>query len=156
MSAVSHSVSMPLVMKIGMWFAVIFVICATTLLTLTLFGIGSFTIGGEVVERQAWLRIAPPLLLFTIIFMGIIAYGFHKEKSWSRHVVMLLWASIGFFALFGLVFSVDSVPRALFWRALAQSVVFGGISAWYFYRKMTVVEYFRMLIHQRKQNHIAH
>ncbi len=87
MSVFSYSVSMPLMMKIGMWFAVVFVICTTTLLTLALFGIGSFTIGGEAVERQVWLRVAVPVLLLTSVLMGIIAYGFYKEKSWSRHIV---------------------------------------------------------------------
>src|SRR5438309_11732582 len=51
-------------------------------------------------------------------------------------------------------FGVGAVPRVLLWRAFAESV-FGGITAWCFYRKMNVVEYFRMRIHQLKQNHIA-
>lgn len=155
MSVVSPSVPIPLMMKIGMWFAGVFVICTTTLLTLSLFGIGSFTIGGEVVERQVWLRVAIPVLSLTSVLMGIIAYGFHKEKAWSRHIVMLLWASIGFFALFGLAFGIDGVPRVLLWRACAESVVFGGMTAWYFYRKKNVVGYFRMLIDQHKQGHSA-
>ena len=87
--------------------------------------------------------------------MGIIACGFHKEKSWSRHIVILLWASIGFFALFGLAFGIDGVPRFLLWRACVESAIFGGITAWCFYMKSNVVEYFRTLVDQHKQGHIA-
>ena len=141
----SYLPPMPLLIKLGMWFAVIFVIGVTILLTLAVFGIGSFSIGGEAIDRQVWLRVASPVILWTSILMGIIAYGFYKEEYWSRHIVMLLWASIGFFALSGLVVGVDFVPRVLLWRALAESVVFGGIAAWYFYRKRNVVDYFRML-----------
>ncbi|MBA2339643.1 MAG: hypothetical protein H0V88_04565 [Pyrinomonadaceae bacterium] len=143
-SDVEDVLQMPLLMKLGMWFASVFAIGAIVLLSLAASGlVRPLWIGNQVVETKVWLRIAGPLFLLTSVLMAGIAYGFRTRKAWSRHLVMIMWAAIG---LYGLILgAAGDVPRELAWRALIESVVFGSVAAWYFYVKTNVVEYFRAL-----------
>ncbi len=146
----SHTITgpkMPRLMVMGMWFAVLYVVGAVILVSLAAFGIGYFTVGDRVMDSKEWVRVAGPLLLLTAAMMAGIAYGFRTEQAWSRHLVMVMWVSLG---LYGLVTGLTgAVPPAIMWQVLARSIVFGGVAAWYFYSKRNVVDYFKALAQKR-------
>jgi hypothetical protein len=139
---------MPRLMVLGMWFSVLYVLGAITLVALAAVGIGYFTMGDREMDSREWLQVSGPLLVLTAAMMAGIAYGFRTEKAWSRHLVMVMWGSLG---LYGLVTGVIGVvPPIIMLQVLVRAVVFGGIAAWYFYAKRNVVEYFKALAQDEK------
>jgi hypothetical protein len=111
-------------------------------------GIGPTMMGGEQVTRTEWLHIAAPLVAVIGILMALISYGFAARKPWSRHLVMTMFVLI---LVYGIATGALHLIRPIImWRAIVNATAFGCLSAWYFYRKPNVVEYFRGLAHQSK------
>ena len=105
--------------------------------------IGPHMIGGEQVTRSEWLHIAAPLVAVIGILMALIAYGFARQRSWSRHVVIAMFVLIFVYA--SILGGLNLIHHAIMWRAIINGILFGGASVWYFYFKPNVGEYFRQL-----------
>lgn len=121
----------------------LFALGAVVLISLAAMGVGAFRIGERAVGPREWLRVAGPLFFATGCLMAAVAYDFRTAKRWSRRVVMGLW---GIVAGYGLVAGLlGMVPRATMWRAVIEAAILGAVSAWYFYLKPNVVEYFRQM-----------
>jgi len=99
--------------------------------------------GGERATRTEWLHIAAPLVAVIGCLMACIAYGFATQKSWSRYVVIGMFALIVLYA--SVLGALNLIHHAIMWRAIINASLFGGASAWYFYLKPNVAAYFRGL-----------
>ncbi len=110
---------------------------------LAIWEIGPHIMGGERVTRDEWLHIAAPLVAVIGILMAFIAYGFTRQKPWSRHVVIAMFVLIVVYA--SILGALNLIHHAIMWRAIINGTVFGGAAVWYFYFKPNVAAYFREL-----------
>jgi hypothetical protein len=131
------------VIRILTWFAGLASAGMYLSISLAFYDIGPHIMGGERVTREQWLHIAAPLVAVIGVLMACISYGFAKEKAWSRHLVIAMFALIVVYAsAFG---ALNLMHRAIMWRAIINGTLFGGAAVWYFYFKPSVAEYFRQL-----------
>ena len=112
-------------------------------IALAVVDIGPHLMGGEKVTRSEWLHIAAPLVAVIGCLMGLSAYGLATRKAWSRHVVMAIFGSIIVYA--SALGALNVLRHTIMWRAIVNASLFGCASAWYFYFKPNVAEYFRKL-----------
>ena len=110
---------------------------------LAIIDIGPHIIGGERVTREEWLHIAAPLVAVIGVLMACISYGLAKEKAWSRHLVIAMFALIVVYA--STLGVLNLIHRAIMWRAIINASLSGVASVWYFYFKPNVAAYFREL-----------
>ena len=113
---------------------------------LVLLKIGPVVMGGERVTRTEWLHIAAPLVAATGILMALICYAFASRKRWSRYLVIAMFTLIIVYA--SILGALNLIHHTMMWRAIIDAAIFGGLSAWYFYFKPNVAEYFRQLARQ--------
>lgn len=106
-------------------------------------GIGPTIMGGEHVTRAQWLHVAAPLVAAIGILMLLIAWGLVRKRSWSRHLVLVMFALIACYAV--VMQATNNIPERMMWRALINAGVFACASIWYFYFKPNVAAYFRAL-----------
>ena len=111
--------------------------------TLAIFDIGPHLMGGEKVTRSEWLRIAAPLVAVIGCLMASIAYGLAACKAWSRHLVIAIFVLIIVYA--SALGALNALRDTIIWRAIVNASLIGCASAWYFYFKPNVAEYFRKL-----------
>jgi hypothetical protein len=133
----------PFAIRILIWFAALASAGMYLSILFAVLGIGPTMMGGERVTRTEWLHVAAPLVAVIGILMALISYGFAAHKPWSRHLVITMFALI--FAYASILGALNLIHRAIMWRAIANSVAFGCVAAWYFYFKPNVVAYFREL-----------
>ena len=112
-------------------------------IALAILDIGPHLMGGEKVTRSEWLHIAAPLVGVVGCLMASIAYGFAARKAWSRHLVMAIFVLIIVYA--SALGALNVLRHTIMWRAIINASLFGCASAWYFYFKRNVTEYFRKL-----------
>jgi hypothetical protein len=131
------------VIQILTWFAGLASVAMYLSILLAVYDIGPHIMGGERVTRGEWLHIAAPLVAVIGVLMAAISYGFAKEKVWSRHLVIAMFALIVVYAsAFG---ALNLMHRAIMWRAIINGTLFGGAAVWYFYFKPNVADYFQQL-----------
>jgi hypothetical protein len=131
------------VIRILTWFAGLASVAMYLSILLAVYDIGPHIMGGERVTRGEWLHIAAPLVAVIGVLMACISYGFAKEKAWSRHLVIAMFALIVVYAsAFG---ALNLMHRAIMWRAIINGTLFGGAAVWYFYFKPSVADYFQQL-----------
>jgi hypothetical protein len=131
------------VIRILTWFAGLASVAMYLSILLAVYDIGPHIMGGERVTRGEWLHIAAPLVAVIGVLMAGISYGFAKEKAWSRHLVIAMFALIIVYAsAFG---ALNLIHRAIMWRAIINGTLFGGAAVWYFYFKPNVADYFQQL-----------
>jgi hypothetical protein len=131
------------VIRILTWFAGLASVAMYLSILLAVYDIGPHIMGGERVTRGEWLHIAAPLVAVIGVLMACISYGFAKEKAWSRHLVIAMFALIVVYAsAFG---ALNLMHRAIMWRAIINGTLFGGAAVWYFYFKPNVADYFQQL-----------
>jgi hypothetical protein len=131
------------VIRILTWFAGLASVAMYLSILLAVYDIGPHIMGGERVTRGEWLHIAAPLVAVIGVLMACISYGFAKEKAWSRHLVIAMFALIVVYAsVFG---ALNLMHRAIMWRAIINGTLFGGAAVWYFYFKPSVADYFQQL-----------
>ena len=112
-------------------------------IALTILDIGPHLMGGEKVTRLEWLGISAPVVAVIGCLMASIAYGFATRKTWSQHLVMAIFVLI---IVYASALGASNVLRhMIMWRAIVNASLFGCASAWYFYFKPNVAEYFREL-----------
>ncbi len=133
----------PLGIRILSWFAALASAGMFVSIALALLDIGPHLMGGEKVTRLEWLHIAAPLVALIGCLMASIAYGFAAHKAWSRHLVMAIFVLIIVYA--SALGSLNVLRHTIMWRAIINASLFGCASAWYFYFKRNVAEYFREL-----------
>jgi hypothetical protein len=136
----------PLGIRILSWFAAVASAGMFVSIALAILDIGPHFMGGEKVTRSEWLHIAAPLVAVIGCLMASIAYGFAAHKPWSRHVVMAIFLLIIVYASALGAFNV--LRHTIMWRAIVNASLFGCASAWYFYFKPNVAEYFRKIARQ--------
>ena len=133
----------PLGIRILSWFAALASAGMFVSIALTILDIGPHLMGGEKVTRAEWLHIAAPLVGVVGCLMASIAYGFAARKAWSRHLVMAIFVLIIVYA--SALGTINVLRHTIMWRAIINASLFGCASAWYFYFKANVAEYFRKL-----------
>jgi hypothetical protein len=133
----------PLGIRILSWFAALASAGMFVSIALAILDIGPHLIGGEEVTRLEWLHMAAPLVAVIGCLMASIAYGFAARKAWSRHLVMAIFVLIIVYA--SALGSLNVLRHTIMWRAIINASLFGCASAWYFYFKRNVAEYFREL-----------
>jgi hypothetical protein len=137
----------PFAIRILLWLAALASAGMYLSILLVYSGIGPTLMGGEHVTRTEWLRIAAPLVAVIGILMALISYGFATQKPWSRHLVMTIFILIAVYAI--VTGALSLILPIIMWRAIVNATVFGCVSAWYFYFKPNVAEYFRQLASMR-------
>lgn len=133
----------PLSIRILSWFAALASAGMFVSIVLAILDIGPHLMGGEKVTRAEWLHIAAPLVAVIGCLMALIAYGFAARKAWSRHLVMAIFVLIIVYA--SALGALDALRHTIMWRAMINASLFGCVSAWYFYFKRNVADYFREL-----------
>ena len=133
----------PVAIRILRWFAALASAGMSVSIALAILDIGPHFMGGEKVTRSEWLHIAAPLVAVIGCLMASIAYGLAARKAWSRHLVMAIFVLIIAYA--STLGALDMLRRAIMWRAIINASLFACASAWYFYFKPNVAEYFRKL-----------
>jgi hypothetical protein len=133
----------PFLIRVFIWFAALAFAGMYLSILLAILDIGPHMIGGEWVTRTEWLHIAAPLVAVIGILMAFIAYGFARQKGWSRHLVIAMFVLIVVYA--SILGALNLIHHAIMWRAIINASVFGAASVWYFYFKPSVAAYFREL-----------
>ena len=133
----------PFGIRILGWFAALASVGMFVSIALALLNLGPHLMGGEKVTRSEWLHIAAPLVAVIGCLIASIAYGFAARKAWSRHLVMAIFVLIIVYA--SALVALNVLQHAIMWRAIVNASLFGCASAWYFYFKANVAEYFRKL-----------
>jgi hypothetical protein len=133
----------PLGIGILSWFAALASAGMFVSIALAILDIGPHLMGGEKVTRSEWLQIAAPLVAVIGCLMASIAYGLAARKAWSRHLVMAIFVLIIVYA--STLGALNMLRHTIMWRAIMNASVACCVSAWYFYFKTNVAEYFREL-----------
>jgi len=133
----------PLGVRILSWFAALASVGMLVSIALAILDIGPHLMGREKVTCSEWLHIAAPLVAVIGCLMAAIAYGLVARKAWSRHIVMAIFVLIIVYA--SALGSLNVLRHTIMWRAIVNASLFGCASAWYFYFKANVAEYFRKL-----------
>lgn len=136
----------PLGIRIVSWFAALASAGMFVSIALAILDIGPHLMGGEKVTRSEWLQIAAPLVAVIGCLMASIAYGLAARKAWSRHLVITIFLLIVVYA--SALGALNVLRHTIMWRAIIDASLFGCASAWYFYFKPNVAEYFRELQQQ--------
>ena len=136
----------PFAIRILKWFAGLASAAMCVSILLVLLKIGPVVMGGERVTRTEWLHIAAPLVAAIGILMAMICYALASRKPWSRHLVIAMFTLIISYAL--ILGALNLIRHTIMWRAIIDAAIFGSLSAWYFYFKPNVAEYFRQLAGQ--------
>ncbi len=139
----SHQMKQPLGVRILSWFAALASVGMFVSIALAILDMGPHLMGGEKVTRSEWLHIAAPLVAVIGCLMASIAYGLAAGKAWSRHLVMAVFVLIIVYA--SVLGALNVLRYTIMWRAIINASLFGCASAWYFYFKANVAEYFRKL-----------
>ena len=133
----------PLGIRILSWFSGLASAGMFVSIALAVLDIGPHLMGGEEVSRSEWLRLAAPLVAVTGCLMGSVSYGLAARKVWSRHLVLAIFVLILVYA--SALGILDVLRHTIVWRAIVNASLFGCVSAWYFYFKPNVAEYFLKL-----------
>ena len=133
----------PFAIRLLTWFAALASAGMFVSIALAILDFGPHLMGGEKVTRSEWLQIAAPLVAVIGCLMASIAYGFAAGKAWSRHLVMAIFVLIIVYA--SALGAVNVLRHTIMWRAIVDAWFSGCVSAWYFYFKPNVAEYFRQL-----------
>jgi amino acid permease len=133
----------PFGVRILSWFATLASAGMFVSIALAVLDIGPHLMGGEKVTRSEWLRVAAPLVAVIGCLMASLAYGLAKRKAWSRHVVVAIFVLIIVYA--STLGALNVLRHSIMWRAIVDASLSGCVSAWYFYFKPNVAEYFRKL-----------
>jgi hypothetical protein len=133
----------PFTIRVLTWFAALASVGMYLSILLAFLDIGPTQMGGERVTREEWLHFAAPLVAIIGILMALVAYGFAKQKTWSRYLVIAMFSLIIIYA--SILGTLNLIRHAIMWRAIINGAVFGCASAWYFYLKPNVAAYFREL-----------
>jgi uncharacterized membrane protein (DUF2068 family) len=133
----------PFAIRIFVWAAALASAGMYLSILLVYSGIGPTMMGGEHVTRSEWLHIAAPLVAVIGVLMALTSYGLVTRKPWSRHLVLAMFVLI---VVYGVATGALNLIRPIImWRAIINGSLFGCLSAWYFYFKPNVAEYFRGL-----------
>jgi len=133
----------PIAIRILTWFAGLASAGMYLSILLVLLNIVPVRMGGEHVTRTEWLHIAAPMVAAMGVLMPLVCYALAFRNSWSRHVVIAMFALIIVYAT--ILGTLSMIRHSIMWRALINATVFGCLSCWYFYLKPNVVQYFRTL-----------
>lgn len=84
------------------------------------------------------------LAILGILWGGMllaIAYGFWKEKPWSRHLVIGYWL-IGYLFVLASLWMYGDILWPVLMAEFVPHTIFLAIATWYFYLKPNVVDYY--------------
>jgi hypothetical protein len=133
----------PFSIRMLRWFAALASAGMFVSIALAILDIGPRLMADEKVTRSEWLRIAAPLVAVIGCLMASIAYGLAARKPWSRHLAIAVFALIILYA--STLGAANVLRHTIMWRAIVNASLFGCASAWYFYFKRNIADYFREL-----------
>jgi hypothetical protein len=128
------------------FFAAVAAVALVFFLVLILFSSGPFTIDGAPVTKGAFLSVALPIFLVIVpvaALAGAFAWGVWKEHAWTREAAMAFWACSVLVSIGQLIVVPDQRSEAL--QGLFSVFIIVPLALWYFYRKRSVVLYYREL-----------
>ncbi|MFN8178291.1 MAG: hypothetical protein U0167_10190 [bacterium] len=102
-----------------------------------------YAVGGHPTPRTIWLHVAGPPIGVAALAALALAVGLARERRWARHCTPVLFASVA--VLSAAAWRAGRIPSDVLAKALIECGVLGLASAWYFYRKKSVAEYFGAL-----------
>lgn len=133
----------PFGIRILSWFAPLASVGMFVSMALAILDIGPHLMGGEKVTRSEWLHIAAPLVAVIGCLTAAITYALVARRAWSRPLVMAMFVLIFMYAT--TLGALNVLRHSIMWRAIVDATLFGCASAWYFYFRPNVSEYFRKL-----------
>jgi hypothetical protein len=112
-------------------------------LPLAAYGALPLSLGGSIVPPYVWMRVAAPLVVIAAILMAAFSVGIAARRAWSRPLPLLLGCTV---VLYGLgAWRMGAAPGSLAGRAALEGGLLAAASFWYFYRKRSVVAYYRSI-----------
>jgi len=130
-------------MTIGLGIATLGACFVGMFVPIGLLGYGTFDWNGHV--ATTFVERLPLLAGFAALagFLAAMAIGYWKECRWARPLAPLFWLVLaGYFKVSMAATSTDPVGD---WLAAGMLAAVGCLAAWYFYRKRSVVAYYRAL-----------
>src|SRR4029077_15426076 len=119
-------------------------------LPLAAYGALPLSLGGSAVPPYVWMRgaappgrVAAPLVVIAAILMAFFSAGIAARRAWSRPLPLLLGCTVVLYGLGAWLMGVAS--GSLAGRAALEGGVIAIASFWYFYRKRSVVAYYRSI-----------
>ena len=127
----------PVLIALGQWCSLCAGLLFLFFLLLAPFGVGTYTIGEELVSGPEFLRRAG--WLFGAIGCLLLAIGvaLWKEWPWARPLMVAYWGAVGLVSFAGPGAAASDVLGGLLFAVLG-----GTAAAWYLYRKPNVRAYF--------------
>ncbi len=131
---------MPLPLRIGAVVAALISLITAATVVLAWTAGGPYLVGGRVVPRDVWMRIAAPPLLLAAVLMAALAGGAFARSPRSRATAPILFSAV---AIDGVVAAIaGDIPVGLALRGLAECLIIGGIAVWYLYLRPEVRAYY--------------
>ena len=135
--------AIPNLMRVGALLSSFMAAMFLLFVPLSAFDIGSYSINERVVTGPYFLTHVYPIIAPHLGLLVAIAYGIWTERTWVRPLAMVFWVAVDlilvYAVLVGLVPEAETVVYALW------AVVYIAVVWWYFYRKATVIAYYRAL-----------
>ena len=132
---------MPLLLRCGMYFSILFVAGSVIAIILMAIGFGTWPIAGGLYDARSAIRLVGPMLVVTGAFMAGIAFGLHHARLWARILILIFWIWIPAYVI--AVASLGLISWKSVLRPIIQAAICLPFSWWYLYRRTTVVEYFQ-------------
>ena len=137
----------PLSLKLGLVVSTLLAgvgtVVAVVAVAMGLFGNGPYSVAGEAVTRTEYLTAMLPLLLIHTVFVALfaaVAYALWKERAWSRHVMMAVWALLAAFLVITVSADQELRPGALL--SVGLYALLWLAAWWHLYRKPDLVAYY--------------
>ncbi len=133
----------PLLMRIGMGVSVFIAALCLLFSLLVLVGGLSPIFASQHLAREYFGSLA----ILGIFWGGMllaIAYGFWKEKPWSRHLVIGYWL-IAYLSVLVRLWMYGDTLQPILMAEFVPHTIFLAIATWYFYLKPNVVDYYLTL-----------
>ena len=135
--------AIPWLMRAGCFVSAFSAFMFLLFVPLSALNIGSYAINErEVTGRYFLAHVYPVLAPYAALLIGI-SYGIWTERMWVRPLAIVFWFAIDLLLLYqvaaGMVGTADAVSFAVF------AVLYIALAWWYFFRKKSVVSYYRAL-----------
>ncbi len=131
----------PRLIKLGMVGSLVGAAFMPVFLVFALFGpeMGTYLINNQPVDRETFQKFFIANFLPFVVVSGpllvAIAYGFWKDRPWSRHAAVSFWVVEGMFLMRSGGSGQDLTP----------TLIAFAIAMWYFYVRPNVVAYYRAI-----------
>lgn len=139
--------AIPGLMRVGVLFSTFMGALLLLIVPLGALNIGSYSIDERTVSGPYFLLHIYPIVAPYLILLLAITYGIWAERLWVRPVALVFWLALDLILVFDVL--TERVTSTDAFAYAAWAVVYILIVWWYFYRKATVLSYYRRLASAR-------